>query len=224
MPAQLPLALFCLAAALNLAGNAFKIRGLRGATKPLLMPLLGAWYLASISGSGGVGARWLVAAALSCAFLGDVFLMLPNANPTRPFLKAGIAAFLAGHLCYIAVFAEWLPDASSVPPAAWLLLLPFLAGAAITARFLKGRVDGMAGPTAAYIAVITLMGLSTVLSFGSGVRPAAWKAVAGALLFMVSDIVNSYGRFVREPRWGRAAVMATYVAGQFLIVSSLIAM
>jgi uncharacterized membrane protein YhhN len=42
--------------------------------------------------------------------------------------------------------------------------------------------------------------------------------MCGAFSFMLSDIVNSYTKFIRSRRRDRFIIMVTYLAGQFLIV------
>ena len=42
--------------------------------------------------------------------------------------------------------------------------------------------------------------------------------MAGAFVFMVSDTLNAYNRFVREIPFERLLTMGTYLGGQFLLV------
>jgi uncharacterized membrane protein YhhN len=122
---------------------------------------------------------WFLVALVLC-LAGDVFLMLP-----RDLFIAGLAAFLLGHLAYVGGFG--LGDA-------WPAVVAVAAVAAVVAapvvRALRARGDhSLLGPVLAYMAVITVM---VACAIGSGDRLAA----AGAILFMASDSLIAYRRFV----------------------------
>ena len=68
------------------------------------------------------------------------------------------------------------------------------------------------------IFLIVLMGASTVPPLGSVSTAGAITAMAGAFVFMVSDTLNAYNRFVREIPLERLYTMGTYLVGQFLLV------
>jgi uncharacterized membrane protein YhhN len=75
-------------------------------------------------------------------------------------------------------------------------------------------------PVYSYIAVIGLMGLSTVFSLGALPLANAAMLMIGAGAFMFSDMYNSYSRLVsRLPREG-SVVMSSYCLGQYLIIRS----
>jgi uncharacterized membrane protein YhhN len=71
-------------------------------------------------------------------------------------------------------------------------------------------------PVAAYMGVISAM---VVVAFATG-QP---LAMAGAALFYASDSALAWNRFVVRRAWGRIVVIATYHAGQALLVLSLAA-
>jgi uncharacterized membrane protein YhhN len=148
--------------------------------------------------------------ALLFSLAGDVFLMLE-----RERFVAGLAAFLAAHIAYVAGLAA--TSLVSVGP------LVAGAGVAIVAASVLGprivpavrrRDPALVAPVAVYIALISAMVATAV---GTGVA----LAMAGAALFYASDALLAWNRFVSSMRHGRVAVIVTYHAGQALLIASL---
>ena len=208
-----PLVVFVVVCLAHLAAEAVRSQPGRLVTKPLLMPALAWYYTASAAQPNSV-----LLAALACGWLGDVFLMIPDPARTRRYFKPGLVAFLAGHLLYAAVFAAYLPQASNVPSWGWGALIVFLAVGAVGYRLIVPHAGKLRPAIVAYIVIIVLMGASTVLPLGTVNTAGALTAMAGALLFMLSDTVNAYNRFVREIPGERLYTMSTYLGGQFLLV------
>ena len=173
--------------------------------KPLVMVLLAA--LAVALGAGGTGTgRWLLAAiALGC--IGDVALL----RDSEPRFLGGLAAFLLGHLAYVAAFVSLGFDPRwSLAGAAVVVLDLATAGRRILVS--AARQDRtLGGAVAAYMLVIAAM---TVTAWGTG-RP---LVALGAVVFVVSDTVLALDRFVRPRPASRVAVMVTYHLGQVLMV------
>ncbi len=144
--------------------------------------------------------------------------MLPDPQNTRRFFKPGLIAFLLGHILYIVLFAAYLPRAASVPVWGWTALAGFVAAGAVAYRLIIPHAGKMLPAIIAYIIIIVLMGASTVLPLGSVHTIGAVTAMVGAFIFMVSDTLNAYNRFVGEIPCERIFTMATYLAGQFLLV------
>jgi uncharacterized membrane protein YhhN len=78
-----------------------------------------------------------------------------------------------------------------------------------------GGQTALLPPVTAYVVVIGVMGAAALAS-GNAV------AVAGALLFILSDSIIGETRFVAERDWGPIAVITTYHLGQALLVLSLV--
>jgi uncharacterized membrane protein YhhN len=151
---------------------------------------------------------WLLALALG--LLGDVLLMLP-----RNLFAGGLGAFLGGHLAYIAGFRA--AGASVIATLLWLApLLVVLAVAlppVIQGLLRRGR-NALVAPIVVYALVICAMAASALAS-GSTV------AAAGGLLFVISDGLIAYRRFVTERPWMALAIIITYHLGQGALVLSL---
>jgi len=182
-------------------------------TKPFLMPTLALYYTASTAQPNPV-----LVAAIACGWIGDIFLMIPDPQKTRRYFKPGLVAFLLGHLLYTAVFTAYLPRASSVPAWGWCALAVYFTAGAVGYRLIAPHTGKMLPAIIAYIIIIVLMGVSTVLPLGSVSTTGAITAMAGALVFMVSDTINAYNKFAREIPLERLYTMSTYLGGQFLLV------
>ena len=185
---------------------------LRRVSKCLLMPLLICWYFFTAAEPSVI-----VTLALFCGFLGDVFLIVPEKSWS---FVSGLICFAVGHVCYIAVFLfqiDALPQTWIIPAAAAL----YAAGIAGMLYTLWPRLPkNMFLPCLIYMLVISLMSMCTLL-FALNLRtPAAWAAVAGSLLFLVSDGVLSIVTFKKRIPYRYVIVMSTYILAQtFLIVS-----
>ena len=149
--------------------------------------------------------RWWFVAALACSLAGDVLLL-----PRLDRFRLGLAAFLAGHLAYLAGFR-------TVPfhPAALWIAVPLLAAAAaaVGPPILRRADSALRAPIAAYLVVILAMAASAAASPS---RP----ALAGAALFLASDGMLAWDRFVKPLPAGRLLVISTYHAGQILLALS----
>jgi len=156
--------------------------------------------------------RWLLL-ALGFGLLGDLALL--GDSLTR--FRAGVAAFLVGHLAYLACFATLgLPR----PAWSWAVLLVLLASFVATREVLPAthRLDGAAlsVPVAVYTAAI---GAMLVCAWFTG----EWLVALGATVFVASDATLSVDRFVRPIPRAHLVVMVTYHLGQALIVAGVLA-
>lgn len=174
-----------------------------------LLALLGT--AAALGGTGSIPGRWLLV-ALAFGLAGDVFLL----GGTLGRFRAGLGAFLLGHLAYLVCFARLgLPGASW----SWLGVVVLVGVLAATRRVLPAtlRLDGpaLAVPVAAYMLVIAAMLLG------------AWwtgepLVAVGAAVFVVSDAVLSVDRFVRPLPHAHLLVMVTYHLGQGLVTAGVL--
>ncbi|MDO9377477.1 MAG: lysoplasmalogenase [Nocardioidaceae bacterium] len=180
-------------------------RGLELLAKPAtLLALVG--VALAIDPVDGTARGWLVAALALC-LLGDVLLVLP-----RDAFVPGLAAFLLGHLAYVVAF--W-PLASSWVGGAAALVVAASSSLAVLPGALRGaRAEGgapLAGAVTGYVVVIAAM--ATV----AGASGSAW-GWAGGVLFVASDALLAWSRFVRPLAHGHLAVMVTYHLAQVSLV------
>lgn len=148
--------------------------------------------------------------ALVFSLLGDVFLMLP-----RNLFVAGLAAFLVGHLCYIAGLQLRGQDGVwFVVGLVIVVVAVVVVGLPVIRAVRRSDEPAMAVPVTAYVAVISFM-----LASAFGTRNIF--AIMGAALFYDSDALIAWDRFVAPKEWARVAIMVTYHLGQIGLVLSL---
>ncbi len=206
MPTTLLLVLVAVLVSGTLLSEALGRRWLEVVCKPAASAcfLLLAWRTAAAGDP--YGAWVLLALALSAA--GDVLLMFPGA------FKAGLLAFLLGHVAYVAAFHTLWP-ASSWPFA---LAAPVAVSSALAARWLLPHAGRLKAAVAAYIAVITVM-VWGGMSVGIG-PPARALAAIGAVLFYLSDLAVARNRFVHKALANRLWGLPAYYLGQCLLALS----
>lgn len=178
-------------------------------TKPLAA---GAYIWLAISAGAGDSAYGVaVLVALVLCWWGDV-LLIPRDRPA--VFRAGVLAFLAGHVGYAVAFLIRGVDV--------LPLVAALAGMAVPAfvvyRWLAGRVPGeLKGAVTAYIVVISAM---FSLAVATHAHYAAWLIVAGAGLFWLSDLCVARDRFVQRGFVNRLVGLPLYFAAQVCLALS----
>ncbi len=167
-----------------------------------------------------VDRRWWFVAALVCCLAGDILLMLP-----RNLFVPGLAAFLVGHGLFIVGLLQ-APAPPGVPPFSFSVTGLVVASVAVVAvelapgtllvRSLVRRDErALLAPVCVYMAAIATM---VVLAVNVGVVAAA----LGSVLFLVSDTLLSWNRFIRPIPSGPLAVHVTYHLAQGLLVLSLL--
>jgi uncharacterized membrane protein YhhN len=152
---------------------------------------------------------WFVV-ALVCSLAGDVFLL-----DDRRFV-AGLVAFLLAHIAYTVglVLAEDWSGRSFASGAVLMLVV----GASVGRRIIRGaerESPVLGGAVIAYLVAISLMFAA------AGATGNPWTVV-GAALFVTSDTILGWRRFVGEARWMPVAIMVTYHLGQAGLVASLL--
>jgi uncharacterized membrane protein YhhN len=213
MPYTTPL---LLAAALLLAGLLWaEAHGRSQLVLALKTPLSCLFILAALLADHSLPSYYhLILAGLVLGLVGDVCLACPGQNAFR----AGLVAFLLGHLFYVAAFVG-LVGLSNWPG------LP-LAGLALAAcavfLWLRSRVGALLIPVILYILVISLMAAGAWAVYSQAALPetAARAVLAGALLFYLSDLLVARDRFVAPQFVNRLLGLPLYYAGQFLLAFS----
>lgn len=175
----------------------------------LLALLAAAWAMGAPDSAAG----WWVLAALVLSLAGDVALL----SESEARFVAGLASFLLAHVAYVVAFAlTGMPSGRlALVGAALVVVAAVTAGRRIVPAAAREGGAALGGACAAYMAVI---GVMVVAAWATG-RP---LVALGATVFMVSDTVLAWNRFVRPLRWGTLAVMGTYHVGQVLIVLGLL--
>lgn len=204
-------AAFVNAAALATASGALGIAPLHLVTKPLALAvgIAIAWMRGRTPQAEGRFGLLLLA-GLAASLAGDVFLML-GAHLFVP----GLASFLVAHLFYIALFASGV----GLFPRLWAVAATLAVGAAMYAfLWTSGLPSGLRVPVGLYVVVIASMAAQAI-GRAAVLRDAPARAVAlGAVVFMLSDSLLAFNRFVAPLPLASLWVLATYYVVQWLIL------
>ena len=155
--------------------------------------------------------KMMILAGLGCSLAGDIFLLLEN----KRFL-AGLIAFLAAQLCYIAAFRTGA--AFSLKS---LATLSFVIFGLIMIRVLLPHLGTMKIPVTIYVFVIVTMAALAAERYIHAGGTKTLSAFAGAVLFLVSDSVLALDHFAKKIRSAQAFILSFYFAAQWLIAMSI---
>lgn len=206
--------LYLVIVVLNLVALVFESEFLRYLVKPLIMLWLLGWAMVTPD-RRKVARKSIFLIGLIMACLGDVFLMFSG------YFLAGLASFCIMQITYIIVF--W-PEIEFKRPFLGgkvggmlivLVTLMYLILPSVTDPVLKTAV-------AVYAFVITTMTLGAFLrKRGVSQNSYRWVGV-GAVLFLISDTLIAYGKFVAPIAYAGIWIMATYMAAQYMIVRGML--
>ena len=153
----------------------------------------------------------------SFVFAGLLFSLVGDAAIAFSFVS-GLAAFLCAHFLYIGAlgWSDLAParQALAFAPAAllWLGMLLLLA---------RRVPRKLLIPVVVYLTVISVMfGRATGRAFVTDPSPTARLFFGGALLFVVSDALIAFDKWVPPVRHAQAWILLTYYSAQALIASS----
>jgi uncharacterized membrane protein YhhN len=192
---------------------------LAAATK---MPVTIALILWSLSDGDWSGGKIWIGAGLCFSLVGDVLLLLP-----RRFFLAGLVSFLLAHTGYIAGFILPFPVVHPI-----LFALSALIGTGIyfylqnLNQALQTRKQGkrLFQAIILYSLVLCLMTLAACQTMLRTDWPPAASlfAASGGILFLLSDGLLGYNRFVHALPGGRTFEMMTYHLALTCIVAAAI--
>jgi uncharacterized membrane protein YhhN len=148
---------------------------------------------------------------LGFSLVGDIFLIFDK----RLFLP-GLVVFLLAHFCYVAAFYQ----APAMPNAIYSAA-PFVLFFAVFMRVLWYGLGAMKSPVFIYALTICLMGRFALNRFLSLETTESALALAGALIFIVSDSVLAYDRFKKPIPLKDVYILGTYFLAQWLIALSI---
>ncbi|WP_075980429.1 lysoplasmalogenase [Bacillus massilinigeriensis] len=149
---------------------------------------------------------WMIIMGLVFCMLGDGLLI---------WFVVGLSSFLIGHLFYAGGFFSrwtfsWLRFLTLLPIAAYSIFM----GIHLVQALQENREDTLIIPVIFYIFVISLM-------FWSAIMTGNIWAIFGSALFVISDSLLSWNKFISEIAFSGELIMITYYTAQFLIAKSL---
>ena len=168
-------------------------------------------WMAVASGATQSSYGWLILVALVLCLAGDLLLIPRN---RAAVFRAGVLAFLLGHLAYAAGFMTQPLAWPGLAIGAALLTLVVL----VVLRWLGPSLPAdMVWPVRAYLVVIALM---SVLACGFTAAGGPPEVAIGALAFTASDVSVARDRFLRHEFLNRAWGLPLYYAAQMLLAST----
>jgi uncharacterized membrane protein YhhN len=168
-------------------------------------------WLGLASGASSTPYGRLVLLGLLFCMLGDL-LLIPRGKPA--VFRAGIFAFLAGHVAYsVAFLTQPLAAAGLVPGG--LLLAAFIWA---VLRWLGSSLP--ADMVAAVTAYMLVIGAMSALACGVTAAGGPAAVAAGALMFTASDVFVARNRFTKLDFANRALGLPLYYGGQLLLAST----
>lgn len=195
------------------------VRQLEYIAKPAVMVFLFLWLYST---TGLQGSAFWFGLGILFSLVGDVLLMLSSDR----FFLLGLIAFLLTHTFYIIGLRDSLTFSNI-----WSLLL--LAVIAISVSSLLRRIvsamrskgkEKLVLPVAIYGTVISIMLYATIAT----IYEPAWNTGAalfvslGAFLFVASDAILAWNKFVSPVKNGRFRNIALYHLGQIGLIAGVI--
>lgn len=166
------------------------------------------------------GGPWLLVLGLALGAVGDFAL----SRKGEAAFMAGLGSFALAHLAYAAVFVgiDGRLALFDLSAPRWLGLAALVIMAQSTVIWLLPHTGGLKRPVAAYVAIISAMGLAALHLPGTH-----GLAMLGAGLFVASDLVLSVELFRMQDGGANAriashAVWPLYWIGQGLILAGIL--
>jgi uncharacterized membrane protein YhhN len=183
-----------------------------------LMPIL-AYTLYQQTGNRPKFIKYAVIGLLF-GWLGDIALSYDG----LPYFISGLVSFLLGHLFYVATFKAENKEAKVVgflrdKP---FLILPYLALMLFVVIKMGPNLGDFKIPVFAYCAVILYMSSMALNRFYSTGRASAFIVLIGSLLFVFSDFMIAWNKFIEPVTNASFIIMITYLLGQLGIAYGLV--
>jgi len=158
--------------------------------------------------------HYLLVGLIFC-LIGDVCLALPQEKAFR----AGLIAFLVGHIFYIFSFSSLIQIYHWI--SAGLFIIFGLS--ALIFLWLRPHLKSMLIPVLLYILAITVMASGAWAVFWKSSFPISGRALilAGSLCFYFSDVFVARDKFIKEGYTNRLLGLPLYYAGQFSLAFSI---
>ncbi len=207
---------------LHLIGHLTDTAWLQTLTKPLLIPVLAAFFLSCLLPQNrSLFLYRKVFASLFFAWLGDVFLIFSAETPF--FFLVGLCAFLITQLLYSLSFlkvARMFPLQWNMPKLMATLSIVTMGGLLLT--LLWPKLGTLQIPVMIYGCVITLMASLSLRIWLANRKSFSGFMLSGALLFMISDSILAINKFYSPIPEAGFWIMLTYGIAQYLIISGFI--
>jgi uncharacterized membrane protein YhhN len=186
-------------------------------SKPGLLISLVLWVLADIYKVDlSAFAKWILIGLLF-SLCGDAFLMFQADHDG--FFELGLGSFLMAHIAYIIAFTRTHRrdhEVQLLRQQGWLLMIVVGYGVYFFSK-LSPHLGGMTAPVMCYTLAITVMLLMALNRFGKVCNRSFWPITGGAAMFVASDSLLAWNKFVHLLTFSHVLIMLTYGLAQLLI-------
>jgi uncharacterized membrane protein YhhN len=190
-------------------------------SKPLLLSTLITWFVLVFRRHRNPPFGYFILGALVFSLAGDVLLLFQEFGD---YFIAGLGAFLIAHLLYIAAFTKTYlvnHEIKLLKKYGWVTLV-IVAYAWFFFNAIDDFLGSMIGPVLVYTMVICLMLMIALNRFKKVSKESFLWIAAGALLFVASDSLLAWNKFVRELDYSHILIMLTYGLAQYGITKGAI--
>ncbi len=180
--------------------------------KPLIVPVVGVYFLSETKSNSNELKKWILL-ALFFSWAGDILLLFDSI--AEIWFLAGLASFLIAHIFYI-VFFNRVRINEKVKINYRLLGLVAMYYAGLSA-LLYSYLGDKRIPVLVYGIVISIMLMLAMHMLFIRNRKAGGPMITGALLFVISDSVLAINKFYSPFEYAGLLIMLTYGFAQLFI-------
>ena len=155
--------------------------------------------------------KFLIISGLIFSLVGDIFLMLPSDK----FVQ-GLSSFFIAHVLYIIAFSS-----GNGPYYELILVLPALVYSSIFLWILLPKTGKLTIPVILYSAVLLVFLWQATGRFYYLTNTSATYVLLGAILFVISDSILGYSKFINKGRLSSLLIHSTYWGAQLLLALSI---
>lgn len=143
---------------------------------------------------------YLIIVGLLFSLLGDVFLMYP-----RDRFVFGLGSFLIAHIIFIIAISHGFSSGNEI-----LILLPAAVYTLIFLKIILSKTGEMKWPVIIYALVLMIFLWQASVEYYYSAEVSAFYAFLGAVLFVISDSLLAYTKFVKKKMYSITAIHVTY--------------
>jgi uncharacterized membrane protein YhhN len=180
--------------------------------KPLIVPVVGAYFLSETRRNSNQLKKWVLFALLF-SWIGDILLMFDK--KTEIYFLAGLGSFLIAHIFYVVFFNRVRINEKVRINYKLLGLVAMYYAGLIT--LLYGYLGDKRIPVLVYGIVISIMLMLAMHMLFIRNRKAGGPMMTGALLFVISDSILAINKFYSPFEFAGLLIMATYGLAQLFI-------
>ena len=158
--------------------------------------------------------------AFLLAWLGDILLLGQTIDEL--FFVGGLAAFLLSHIAYIYYFKKSAFRKTPSYRGITVLQLAIVIIAASLYFLMYTNLDELWVPVLLYVVTIAIMGVTALGRYARVNMDAFSYTVIGAFVFILSDSIIGYNKFVHEIPFADSLIMIFYCTAQYMILKGFV--